>query len=501
MGKAGVKANRSPLRPRAPAQRARAPAAPVPRVERASSPGDSLLHELQVHQIELEMQNEELIRSQAALEASHKLFADLYEFAPVGYLTLTRDGGITAVNRMAAGLLGLDAGSLTGRNFAACVAPADAARWERIFSDAKAHADLCASDLRLLRVDGRPMTVRLSCLFRGAASAPVRVTLFDITETRHAEDELRIAALAFETDSGILVTDADAVIIRVNAAFTRLTGYSASEAAGSTPALLKSRRHDRAFFDEMWQTLKARGAWRGEIWNRTKNGADFPSLMVISAVRAADGAVAHYIGTFTDITREKDAEAQIHRLAYYDSLTHLPNRQLLRDRIGHALVGARRSRQHGAVLFLDLDHFKTLNDTRGHESGDALLIEIAQRIVSSVRGNDTVARMGGDEFVILLDALTTEATEAAIQAAQIAEKIRRAVAQPYRLEHGDFPCTVSIGVAIFGGTEDSVDALLKDADLAMYQAKSAGRNTLRLVDPALQAAVERRGPLDLFPRP
>jgi len=491
MGKAGAKS--IPTSPRsAPDAPAAAPAggADPPRT------ADALLHELQVHQIELEMQNEELLRSQAALEASRERFADLYEFAPVAYLTLTRGARITAANRMAAMLLGQSAGKLKGRSFTALVAPLDAGRWKRIFADAIVHADLGAVDLRLVRPDGRPLAVRLACLCRGEESSSVRITLMDVTDSKRAEDDLRIAALAFETDSAVVVTDAGAVIVRVNGAYTRLTGYSSEESVGRTPAMLKSSRHDRVFYEQLWASLTTHGSWRGEIWNRDKSGLEAPALMIISAARNAEGVVTHYVATFSDITLSKQVEAQIHRLAYYDSLTQLPNRVLLHDRITHAMVSMRRSQQFGALLFVDLDHFKGLNDSRGHASGDRLLVEVARRIAGSVREDDTIARLGGDEFVVMLDTLGSDPTEAARQAAQIADKVRRAIDQPFPLERGIFRCTASIGVALFRGDELAAETVLKNADLAMYKAKDAGRNAVRLFDPVMQTALDERAAIE-----
>ena len=228
----------------------------------------------------------------------------------------------------------------------------------------------------------------------------------DITERKQAEEMLRISAIAFESQSAMIVTAPNSVILRVNRAFTKLTGYSAQEAIGQTPQMLSSGRHDKGFFKAMWGTLKKTGHWQGEIWNRRKNGMIVAEWLTISAVTAPDGSITHYVGTFSDITENKDAVAEIHRLAYYDPLTHLPNRRLLQDRLGQELAAATRNGLHGAILFLDLDNFKTLNDTRGHDAGDQLLIEVARRLRATVREGDIVGRLGGDEFVVLLEDLS-----------------------------------------------------------------------------------------------
>jgi diguanylate cyclase (GGDEF)-like protein len=198
----------------------------------------------------------------------------------------------------------------------------------------------------------------------------------------------------------------------------------------------------------------------------------------------------------SDITERKRAEDEIHRLAFYDPLTQLPNRRLLQDRLGQALAGGQRSRHYGALLFLDLDNFKTLNDTRGHEAGDRLLIETAQRIQASLRAGDTVARLGGDEFLVILEDLSAEIHDAAVQTREVGEKIREALAEPYLLAGREFHCAASLGVTLFFGEEESVETLLKQADLAMYKAKEAGRNTLRFFDPAMQTALNERSALE-----
>ena len=317
----------------------------------------------------------------------------------------------------------------------------------------------------------------------------------DITERKQAEEMLRIGAIAFESQSGMIVTDANGVILRVNRAFTKLTGYSAQEAIGQTPQMLSSGRHDKAFFKAMWDTLKKTGHWQGEIWNRRKNGMIFAEWLTISAVTAPDGSITHYVGTFSDITENNDAEAEIHRLAYYDPLTHLPNRRLLQDRLGQALAATTRNGHYGAILFLDLDNFKTLNDTRGHDVGDLLLVEVARRLHAAVREGDTVARLGGDEFVVLLEDLSAEAEEAAMQTKQVGEKVLEALAQPYNFEGCEYHCTASIGIGLYRDQE-TVEELLRHADLAMYQAKTAGRNTLRFFDPSMQAMVTARADME-----
>ncbi len=296
--------------------------------------------------------------------------------------------------------------------------------------------------------------------------------------------------------SGVMITDAGLSIVEVNPAFTRITGYQPQEVIGKKPHMLSSGRHDHGFYREMWADIANNGHWEGEIWNRRRNGEMYPSWLNINPVRDKTGALLYYVGMFADITKRKAAEAQIHQLAFYDPLTELPNRRLLIERLQQAFSVGARSGQHGAVLFLDLDNFKTLNDTKGHDVGDQLLAEVAKRLNACVRDGDTVARLGGDEFVVVLESLSTTPDEAAAHADLVAEKIRAALSQPYRLDNYIHHTTPSIGVVLFRGHQQSLDDVLKHADTAMYQAKTSGRNTIRFYDPLMQAAIEARANLE-----
>lgn len=325
----------------------------------------------------------------------------------------------------------------------------------------------------------------------------------DVTRAKVNEAELRIAATTFESQEGIFITDADNRIIRVNRAFSEMTGYSDVEALGRNPSFLKSGRHDQPFYRALWEELAREGCWRGEIWNRRKNGEFYAAWTTISAVRDAGGATTHYVAAFTDVTEHKAAEEQIQRLAFYDPLTNLPNRRLFLDRFDQALAAALRNQGLGALMFLDLDQFKGLNDRYGHIMGDELLVEVARRLCLCLRGVDTVARLGGDEFVVMLQNLEgAEGQEASpAQAARlaegVAEKIRITLAEPYLLtprgESGGeqvvrYCCTASIGICLFDGDSPGRDELIRRADVAMYAAKSAGRNTVRTYVPELDGS-------------
>jgi diguanylate cyclase (GGDEF)-like protein/PAS domain S-box-containing protein len=329
---------------------------------------------------------------------------------------------------------------------------------------------------------------------RDTAGAPLRMigTHTDITPTKRVEAELRIAATAFESQEGMMVTDASNHILRVNQSFTRITGYTPEEVIGKDPKLLSSGNHDSEFFHELWRTLHESDYWEGEIWNRRKNGELFPEHLTITAVRGEGGAVTHYVGTLTDITVSKAAADEIKNLAFYDPLTRLPNRRLLIDRLQQATVASTRSGHIGALLFIDLDNFKTLNDTLGHIMGDLLLKLVGERLSACVREGDTVARLGGDEFVVMLEDLSKNELEAAEQTEQVGEKILAALNRPYRLIEHEYRSTPSIGAALFHGQQKSIDELMKQADIAMYQAKKAGRNAFSFFDPEMQEAINAR---------
>ena len=318
----------------------------------------------------------------------------------------------------------------------------------------------------------------------------------EAAERKHAEQQLRIAAIAFEAQEGMLVTDADKVILRVNRAFIDITGYTAEEVIGRQPHILSSGRQDANFYAEMRERINNHDAWKGEIWNRRKNGEVYLEYLTISSVKDQDGTVTNYVGIFNDITKSVEAAAEIKHLAFYDSLTGLPNRRLLHDRLKQALASSARSAQQGAVLFMDLDNFKNLNDTLGHNIGDLLLQQVAQRLDTCVREGDTVARLGGDEFVVILEDLSQQAIEAAAHIEVIANKILAIFREPFQLGVHEYHCTASIGASIFSDHDYTQDELLKQADIAMYQAKTSGRNVLRFFDAEMQDAINVRVALE-----
>ncbi|RLE19589.1 MAG: GGDEF domain-containing protein [Acidobacteria bacterium] len=300
--------------------------------------------------------------------------------------------------------------------------------------------------------------------------------------------ELRRAATVFEsTSEGVMITDPDQNIVAVNRAFSELTGYSETEVVDQSPSLLKSGRHDRQFYDSMWQSIRETGNWRGEIWNRRKNGETFPELLNISEVRNEDDELTNFVAVFSDISALKESEARFEHLAHHDPLTGLPNRLLLHARMEHAVARARRSRSRFAVLILDLDRFKTVNDSFGHPVGDLLLQEVARRLTECVRADDTVARLGGDEFTILIEDLLDFGS-----AATTAVKILEALSAPFDLGGLEVFSSCSLGIALYPDNGRDPTTLLRNADSAMYRAKEEGPKSFHLYTDDLSQEARQR---------
>jgi diguanylate cyclase (GGDEF)-like protein/PAS domain S-box-containing protein len=274
---------------------------------------------------------------------------------------------------------------------------------------------------------------------------------------------------------GVLITDADAHIQYVNPAFAAITGYSADEVMGKNPRILKSDHQDAEFYQYMWTSLSTRGQWQGEIWNRRKNGEIYPEWENIAVIKDGEGKVTNYVAIFSDITALKNMERRFHHLAHHDPLTGLPNRLLFQDRLQLALVQAKRQQQALAVLFIDIDNFKTINDMLGHAVGDQLIKTTAERLTQCVRNADTVARLGGDEFVALLVNLKNPQ-----DAERVAKKIISAVAKVFVVEGHELSITASIGVSLYPQDGQDTNALIKNADTAMYRAKQHGKNNYQL---------------------
>ncbi|MBF0167821.1 MAG: EAL domain-containing protein [Alphaproteobacteria bacterium] len=345
-----------------------------------------------------------------------------------------------------------------------------------------------ASRTRLTRewqIDGHRLSLNMIPI---ADADYVNIYGMDITELYKARQSLQLAASVYETThDGVVVTDATGVILSVNTAFSEITGYAPEEAIGQTPRLLKSDHHDEAFYADMWQTLLADGKWQGELWNRKKSGELFVEWQTISAVRDESGQAIRYVAVFSDVTEIRKKDERIKHQAYHDALTGLPNRLLLQDRLAHALDLARRDVMRVAVMFLDLDRFKVINDSLGHDVGDLLLQGVSERLKLCVRKSDTVSRLGGDEFVIILTDFGHTS-----ELAHLADRIVSFLTEPFELAGQTLHAGTSLGLAVF--PQDGADAneLLKNADTAMYQAKAAGRSTYRFFDASMNSRAAER---------
>lgn len=315
----------------------------------------------------------------------------------------------------------------------------------------------------------------------------------DVTEHKEAEEELHLAAITFESLQGIMITDPDATILRVNQAFTTVTGYSVEEVIGKNPNILHSDRHDQSFYEDLWRQLQIDGRFEGEIWDRRKDGSIFPIWQCITAVKNNQGETTHYVAVFTDLSEKKKFEEYISQLAFYDPLTDLPNRRLLLERIEQVLIQAKRKNTYAAILYMDLDRFKVLNDSMGHQAGDELLVQVAKRLKQSIRQEDTPTRLGGDEFVILVHTDTDRQDEATQKILNLAEKIMSKLNEPYLIKGNEHYFSSSMGVTLFSGQcQLAATDLLQQADTAMYRSKEKGRNTISFFDRSMQEAADKR---------
>jgi diguanylate cyclase (GGDEF)-like protein/PAS domain S-box-containing protein len=594
------------------------------------------LHELRVHQIELEMQNEELRRAQVALNTERMIYFDLYDLAPVGYCTLNEQGLILKVNLTAAAQLVMPRAAMLNQPISRFIFKEDQDIFYLQRKTLLTSGQATTIELRLTKSDGSTFWVQLTASTTESPDGTrlVLLLLDNIDARKKVELQLQISDAALKaTALGVLITDTRQIILSANAAYTAITGYSEAEIVGQTCLFMQGPLTDPTTRKLIHQTIQAHQTFEGEILNYHKDGSPFWNELTISPVRDAQGNLSHFIGITRDITSRKRTEQQlvvnlaslhesalntqtvlhnmvdgaitinpqgliasfnkaaslmfgytaaevierhvsllipesqrsqsehylqllpttgesplfnqprdlegrhqdghvfplrlsvsriirggqavligiardltqhrrdkekIHTLAYYDTLTGLPNRRLLMDRLQQRLASSAQTRQHGALLLLDLDHFKRINDALGHGVGDLLLQQVASRLKACVRESDSVARLNGDEFVLLLGTLSQSAPEAAAQAEVVANKVLLMLSQAYNLTGLGHNCAItpSIGITLFVGEQESRDDLLKKADVAMYQAKAAGRNTARFFDPAMQAAVDALAQLE-----
>jgi diguanylate cyclase (GGDEF)-like protein/PAS domain S-box-containing protein len=318
----------------------------------------------------------------------------------------------------------------------------------------------------------------------------------DITARKEAEEKLRLSATVIEhIADGVVVLDAQGTIVAVNPAFTLITGYTEAEAVGKDRTLTRSGRHEPAFYEEMWQEQLEKGFWRGELWSLRKNGELYLEFLTVSAVRDPGGATTHYVGVFSDITKAKESQEKLDHLAHHDPLTQLPNRLLFHDRLQHALQRASRVGEQLALLFIDLDRFKNVNDTLGHHIGDELLKQVAKALQDRLREGDTLARLGGDEFIVLLESIDNQ-----YGASLVAEKLVQMFEEPFMVAGHELFVTCSVGISLFPDDASDLNMLIRNADVAMYQAKARGRNGFSFYAPSMTGEGVERLRLETFLR-
>ncbi len=427
----------------------------------------------------------ERLHIQRELERYAEDLQDLYDHAPCGYHTLDANGIFVQINKTELDWLGYAADELIGRKKVTdLLAETSRKKFSENFPKFLDPGKVRELEVEFLRKDGSilPVMLSTSIVFDiGGDIVSSRTTLFDMSELAEAQKKLRQAATVFEhTSDAIIITDSGGTIVAVNKAFSQVTGYQPDEVIGRNPRLLKSDRQDDAFYRNLWTSLDQAGTWQGEIWDRRKSGELFPAWETITAVRDDSGRITDYISVFSDITTIKDTETKLTRLAYHDPLTGLPNRLLFNDRISQALAHARRHRTRAALLMLDLDRFKLINDTLGHAAGDQLLQIVAARLQVAIREEDTVARLGGDEFAIILPQL-----DDIEDAAMLAQKLTRLVAQPLQLANHQLTVSTSVGIGIYPDDALDPETLSKSADMALYGAKDKGRNGYEFYSPEM----------------
>jgi len=439
--------------------------------------------EVEVRNADLQREVDERTRSQQQLVASESRLRSVIESSQDGVVVLDQ-GNIVFVNERLGEILGYRPEDALGRPFIDFVAESDRA-WVEERHQRRLRGEAVPGGGRLRLRHRNPKLVRIADflivpLHEGTQGQWV-VTIKDVTLQVRNERELQIAAAVFDhAAEGIIVTDSENRILRVNPAFTSITGYTPGEAIGQTPDFLNSGRHDAAFYEAIRQALAERGHWEGEIWNRHKNGSLYVEWLTITTVQDDAGDAGKYVATFTDITKRKQAEEQLRHKAHHDPLTDLSNRALFQDRLDGALAASRRYERQLGLLAIDLDFFKEVNDSLGHQAGDEVLVEVAKRLLSCVREADTVARLGGDEFAILL----TEVGGAA-EVERVAHRALELLAQPFRLAAGTANISGSIGMVLYPEHGEDAETLRRLADRALYAIKASGRNGCRFYSAGL----------------
>jgi diguanylate cyclase (GGDEF)-like protein/PAS domain S-box-containing protein len=430
------------------------------------------------------------VSASEALHASEARFRTMAETSIDAIFMTDHAGYLTYLSPSAEQISGQPIAQALGRHFSEFLPPADTPRVLTMLERALAGEIVMLEEFRTARADGTPLIIEINAaaVQRDGIVNGIQGVVRDITRRKQAEEQFTLAQAVIDSSiEGVTITDPDGTIVFTNPAFTTITGYSAQEALGHTPRILKSKHHTDDFYREMWASLVTQGYWQGEIWNRRKNGEAYPEWLTISAVRDPHGVTTHYVAVFHDITEAKAQEERIRYQAQHDALTGLPNRTLFLDRLTQAIVHAQRNHGQLAVMLLDLDRFKSVNDSLGHVVGDRLLQAVAERLRGCIRAEDTVARLGGDEFILLLPNLSDQAN-----ALLLADKIRQAFQHAIHIDGHELYVTPSIGITTFPDDGQDAGVLIQNADVALYRAKEEGRNAYRLYTPAMNdRALER----------
>lgn len=421
------------------------------------------------------------LRTSMKASIANLKFKDLIESSPLPYVLHNEKQQVTFLNRAFINTYGYTVNDIpTLADWWLKAFPNEKNRtqvkslWRTYLEQFQSSNELLAPiELEIHCKDGSTRTVLASLTTNeNIHTSEYPVVLYDISERKEAEDKLRLSARVFsDTHEGISVTDANGKIIEVNPAFCNITGYSREDVIGQDPSILNSGKQDPEFYKTLWQTLNTTGHWQGEVWNRKKGGEIYAELLTISAIKDKNEQIVNYVGVFSDITQSKQQQEKLNLMAHYDVLTQLPNRALFSDRFYQAIAHSKRSNTQLAICFLDLDNFKPVNDNYGHEVGDQVLIEVAERIAENIREEDTVSRQGGDEFTLLLKDIESYA-----QCEQTIKRIHHSLAQPYLIDDQPYHITASTGITLYPSDDGDIDTLLRHADQAMYQAKLAGKN-------------------------
>jgi diguanylate cyclase (GGDEF)-like protein/PAS domain S-box-containing protein len=438
------------------------------------------------------------------MTASQSLLHGLIDFAMDAIVSVNESKDVIVFNRAAESMFGYSAADIMGQAIGKIIPMHlyEENHHDGMLPESTASAFSQMHDAHLVatgkRSNGAEFPIEVSLSKIEVGSETIYTTIIrDISERVKNEQTLTLAASVFKASrEGIIITDENNLIISMNPAATELSGFTLDEVRGKNPRIFKSERHDKQFYESMWKSIHENGFWHGEIWSLCKDGSEQARSLFISVVRNNEGKIVHHIGQFIDISERMRKDEQILRQAYFDPLTDLPNRRLLADRMHQSLASSGRSGRYGALMSLDMDKFKVLNDKHGHSIGDMFLIEVAKRITACMREGDTVARMGGDEFLIVLTELSGDQREASIKAEQIAEKIRHELSRPYKLEKISYRSGVSIGIVLFQGTQCPIEKLLANVDAAMYQAKAKGRNRCCFFDSTIQHLMEQRDEIE-----